>query len=813
MKRLRKTIAFFIIAMFLMLVPSGKVWAYSAHSQAEALNWAKSQINKSLDYDGKYGAQCVDLIAYYYQYLGTRTPGGNAEKYRSNALPSGWTRVYGDYQPGDIGVWKPSYSYNGYSTSSLGHVGIITSLSGSNFYAVNQNFSNQSYCTENRFPVQVLACAIRPDFSSTPTPLYYTNIVSYDIQAHNVNIKGDINNPGRYTVSEVGAYIWDSKGNLVVNHVETCGYNYKVINQNLDVVKEALASGLQMGENFTFQLWASANGQRYVSDKGWFTTLFEAAENDRPELTVDVSGEKVKFQWNSVSWSDAYNLRIQDTAGKDYTQWNLKELSCSVALPEGSYKAYVDGLRGNNFAAGKVKSFTVEPLKAGLQISPAQSALTGSKVQLTATVNKNNGNYTYKFLICDDKGNWYKLRDYATGNVVTWTTGSAGKKTLYVDVKDSQGTVKRVSAAFEVKNRALNASLTASPSGSVITGRQVKLTAGANGGTGNYTYKFLVCDAKGNWYKLRGYAAGNSIIWTTGGAGKKTLYVDVKDGSGAVKRAGISYEVKNKEIVAGLTASPAGSAITGKQVKLTASATGGTGSYTYKFIICDDKGNWYKLRDYAAGNSIIWSTGAVGKKNLYVDVKDSSGTVRRAGISYEVKNEDLTVFFVASPSGTVVSGQQVRLVAGANGGSGNYTYKFLICDAKGNWYKLRDFANGNNIIWIPGAAGKKTLYVDVKDSTGKVVRQEIAITVQEAAKSMLADEEINQTESVAAELPDIQETTSAEEQNAATEEGANDSSAGEFSDGITDTEETQTDSVEKDEKEPEETLEDIFSAE
>ena len=101
----------------------------------------------------------------------------------------------------------------------------------------------------------------------------------------------------------------------------------------------------------------------------------------------------------------------------------------------------------------------------------------------------------------------------------------------------------------------------------------------------------------------------------------------------------------------------------------------------------------------------------------------------------------------------------------------------------------------------------------MEDSTGKVVRQEIAITVQEAAKSMPADEEINQTESVAAELPDIQETTSAEEQNAATEEGANDSSAGEFSDGITDTEETQTDSVEKDEKEPEETLEDIFSAE
>ena len=103
------------------------IMAYSAHTQSEAVAWAQSQLGKALDYDGKYGAQCVDLICYYYQYLGTTSPGGNAEEYRRNNLPSGWTRVYENYQPGDIAVWKPSYRYGSYSTTENGHVGIVTS--------------------------------------------------------------------------------------------------------------------------------------------------------------------------------------------------------------------------------------------------------------------------------------------------------------------------------------------------------------------------------------------------------------------------------------------------------------------------------------------------------------------------------------------------------------------------------------------------------------------------------------------------------------------------------------------------------------
>lgn len=70
----------------------------------------------------------------------------------------------------------------------------------------------------------------------------------------------------------------------------------------------------------------------------------------------------------------------------------------------------------------------------------------------------------------------------------------------------------------------------------------------------------------------------------------------------------------------------------GKKVKLTAQASGGSGDYTYKFILTDNKGNWYKIKDYSKDNTSTWTPGVVGDKTLYVDVKDSKDAYVRVGL-------------------------------------------------------------------------------------------------------------------------------------------------------------------------------------
>ena len=342
-----------------------------------------------------------------------------------------------------------------------------------------------------------------------------------------------------------------------------------------------------------------------------------------------------------------------------------------------------------------------------------------------------NWTYTMQQIVYKPDGTKVLERTYnnSDNGVLSFVPDAVGQYKCKTIITLSNGNPQINTTTLNVENSEIQAALITDSAGSAVSGGQVRLTANASGGTGNYTYKFIICDARGNWYKLRDYGNSNSIVWIPGASGKKTLYADVKDSSGTVKRVSTVFEVRNRELNASLALSPSGSAVSGSQVRLTANASGGTGNYTYKFIICDARGNWYKLRDYGTSNSITWIPGASGKKTLYVDVKDSSGTVKRVSTVFEVRNRELNASFALSPSGSAVSGSRVKLTANASGGTGNYMYKFLICDIKGNWYKLQDFSTKNSAIWIPNTSGEKTVYLYVKDSSGRVISKEMVYVI------------------------------------------------------------------------------------
>ncbi len=99
-----------------------KAQAEVFHTVDEALAWVRSLEGQAYDYDGEYGAQCVDLIMGYYAYLGVKPSNGNGCDYATNILPAGWQRIKGAIpQPGDILV------YSGTSDNKYGHVAIYES--------------------------------------------------------------------------------------------------------------------------------------------------------------------------------------------------------------------------------------------------------------------------------------------------------------------------------------------------------------------------------------------------------------------------------------------------------------------------------------------------------------------------------------------------------------------------------------------------------------------------------------------------------------------------------------------------------------
>ena len=78
------------------------------------------------------------------------------------------------------------------------------------------------------------------------------------------------------------------------------------------------------------------------------------------------------------------------------------------------------------------------------------------------------------------------------------------------------------------------------------------------------------------------------------------------------------------------------------------------------------------------------------------------------------------------------TGSKVELKVTVKGGKAPYKYHFLVYDQQGNeWYKLTDFQEKDSYEWTAGKPGIKTLFADVKDSSGQTIRAQLSVTITE----------------------------------------------------------------------------------
>ena len=282
MRKAKGALLIAILALFVVLVFPISSNATSV-SQSSAVDWAKSKVGSGLDYDGEpdyQPFQCVDLIYYYYSYLGVSPVGGNACDYSSNALPAGWTRISSNIipQPGDIAVWKTYYNDGVYYTGWAGHVGIVVSGNSSTFSTIHQNFNGYTTCIQsNNIPTAILDCVIRPNFSSTSTELtlsWSEYADKHSIGTQNATLAGrcDLSGTSIAAVSKVGIYLYDYSGKQLNSFNENVSFgNYSYFTLWYDVNGE-LGYTLAEGTTYKYKFMAVIDGQTYYSPIYTFQT-------------------------------------------------------------------------------------------------------------------------------------------------------------------------------------------------------------------------------------------------------------------------------------------------------------------------------------------------------------------------------------------------------------------------------------------------------------------------------------------------------------------------------------------------------------
>lgn len=296
-------------------------------------------------------------------------------------------------------------------------------------------------------------------------------------------------------------------------------------------------------------------------------------------------------------------------------------------------------MTGLNFAVSAGPSVTLVANKTSPQ--GPDTAIT-----FTATGSGGTGFYEYRYYLNDGSGTGFQLmRDYSPNENWVWTPSNPGNYDIFVEMRNAESQVLRDAYAsinfFQIQG-------SIAPTGVTVTsdlaspqapGTAITFSATAQGGAGPLEYRFYLNDGSGAGFVLQqDYSSTASWTWTPSAAGNYDLFVEVRRAGADVLRdayASVNFYQIQAAIppnAVSLTPSIASPQASGTQITFTATASGGSGPYEYRFYLNDGSGAGYVLQGpYSATNTFVWTPTAAGNYDVFVETRlVGSGSFRDA---------------------------------------------------------------------------------------------------------------------------------------------------------------------------------------
>ena len=384
---------------------------------------------------------------------------------------------------------------------------------------------------------------------------------------------------------------------------------------------------------------------------------------------------------------------------------------------QGTYTVTLTVRDANAQTATSTQTLSVapSPLTASFAMTLSSGLIVGQLASFAASVSGGTSPYTFNWNFGDGTT--------TSGNPVNHSFNVPGTYTVTVTVTDANAMTATVPADILVNPLTLAVTISGPTTGTL--GTAVTFTATGSGGTTPYTFAWTATGGS----PASGTGASFSTTYST--EGTFNVSVTITDANANMPIASQSVTVVALPITASFTVSTGPT--NGVQVTFAASASGGTGGYSYAWNLGDD--------NTATGNPVSHTYTTAGSFTVALTVNDSSMTQTTIAQIITVSPPPpapLSTSFTMS-SASAPAGQSVTFMATTSGGTSPYVYSWSFGDSS---------VSTGNPVSHSFTTGNYTVTLTVTDSSvlneTAIASQTITITTRPFTLVVPASQTVNE---------------------------------------------------------------------
>ena len=273
-----------------------------------------------------------------------------------------------------------------------------------------------------------------------------------------------------------------------------------------------------------------------------------------------------------------------------------------------------------------------------------------------------------------------------------------------------------VAEAAQIKNESTISS------SAITLGESVTLTGKVSDSTGVYTYGFYYKKSDASkWSVLRGYGSGNTFQFKPSSVGDYTVSIRAKDNTGKILKKDLSLNVTAAlKISASMSAKET---TKGKSITLYASATGGSGGYSYGYFYKRKSAKfWSSIKKYGTSTVVSFTPAFVDDYEISIRVKDSNGTIANKDFDLAVGPEYLCTGSISSEK--VTNGKSITIYGSAKGAVGKCTYGYFYKRSGDSRYTtIKDYSSTTFTSFKPDSEGEYEICIKAKDEKGRIAKK------------------------------------------------------------------------------------------